>query len=139
VYVFNIIRVSVFVNTSFRSLENNFLDIVERVFELLKKNSMTAKDLSDETGIPQSTITEWKKSRSKPSTDALKKLSEYFNVTTDYLLGMTDKPNRLIVHDDDGNNIGWASVVNEAVTSGLTPEDLKAFIDAANKANRKKK
>ena len=35
-------------------------------------------------------ITQWKKGIAKPSFDAIIKISDYFNVTTDYLLGRTN-------------------------------------------------
>ena len=36
--------------------------------------------------MPSSAITEWKKGKARPSTDAVIKLARYFGVTTDYLL-----------------------------------------------------
>lgn len=43
------------------------------------------------TGIPRSTFTEWRTGRSKPKEAKLSKLAEYFDVTTDFLIGKTDE------------------------------------------------
>lgn len=37
------------------------------------------------------TISRWEKRENEPSLDALLALADYFNVTTDYLLGRTDE------------------------------------------------
>lgn len=62
--------------------------------ELLQKNKVSAYKLSKETGIPQSVISYWKSGAKMPSSDNLAKLSQYFGVSTDYLLGRTDNPQK---------------------------------------------
>ena len=54
--------------------------------ELLKEHGVKTSDVAKATGIPQSTFTDWKKGRSKPKTEKLSKIAEYFGVQTDYLL-----------------------------------------------------
>lgn len=55
--------------------------------ELLIKNNKTAYQVSKDTGIAQSTLSDWKRGRSIPKTDKLKKLAKYFGVSMEYLLG----------------------------------------------------
>lgn len=56
------------------------------VFEsLLKKENVTATDVSRETGIPRSAFTDWKKGRSTPKIDKLQKIADYFGVSMEYL------------------------------------------------------
>lgn len=57
------------------------------LFELLSQRNVTAKKLSNDTGISTGNISDWKSGRAKPSTEKLTILATYFNVTTDYLLG----------------------------------------------------
>lgn len=66
-----------------------------RIFELMDKNKVTAKQLSIATGISQSNFTEWKKGRSNPKFEALVQISEYFNVPVEYLTGSNEDPNAL--------------------------------------------
>lgn len=61
------------------------------IFEkLLKEKNVSAYRVSKETGIPTSSLTDWKKKRSKPKFDNLKKLADYFGVTIEYLIGESD-------------------------------------------------
>lgn len=54
---------------------------------LLRKHGLTAATVSKETGIAQSTLTEWKKGKYTPKTDKIKKIAEYFDVQPDYFYG----------------------------------------------------
>lgn len=60
--------------------------MVNRILSLLDENKVTAKQLATDTGLAQSSVTDWKKGRSKPSAEAIIKIAEYFGVTTDYIL-----------------------------------------------------
>ena len=51
-----------------------------------KKAKMTQTELAKKLGITRGTIANWELGTSNPSVDMLLKLSEIFNVTTDYLL-----------------------------------------------------
>lgn len=63
---------------------------VDRIFELIKENKVTAKEVANATGLSPSNFTEWKKGNNKPGYGAVVKIAEYFGVSTDYLLGDTD-------------------------------------------------
>lgn len=52
----------------------------EIFLSLLNKNKTTAYQVSKATGIPQNTFSDWKKGRSTPKIDKLKKIADYFNV-----------------------------------------------------------
>ena len=58
----------------------------EKFAELLEKNNKTAYQVSKETGIPQSVLSDWKRGRSKPKAEKLKILADYFGVSIEYLL-----------------------------------------------------
>mgnify|MGYP005788345785 CR=1 FL=1 len=68
------------------------MSTVDRIFALLKKNHLNAKTVATAVGIPPSNFTEWKKGRSKPSSDSLRLLADYFGVSVDYLLGRVEAP-----------------------------------------------
>lgn len=60
---------------------------VPRIFKIMSERKLTAKQVSDGTGISASSFTDWKKGRCCPGQSALTALSDYFNVSVDYLLG----------------------------------------------------
>jgi transcriptional regulator with XRE-family HTH domain len=68
------------------------MDIVDRIFDLLKQRNIKQKELSAETGITEGNISDWKKGRSHPTSEAIIKIAKYFDVSTDYLFGLTDNP-----------------------------------------------
>lgn len=48
--------------------------------------NINAKQLTSLLELSNSAITDWKKGKAKPSSDAVIKLAEYFGVSTDYIL-----------------------------------------------------
>jgi len=53
--------------------------------ELMKLNGYSAYKVSIETGIAQSTLSDWKKGKSIPKADKLQKIADLFNVSLEYL------------------------------------------------------
>lgn len=53
---------------------------------LLKERNLTPYRVSLDTGIAQSTLSDWKIGRSKPKVDKLKILADYFGVPLEYFL-----------------------------------------------------
>ena len=51
--------------------------ISEKIFELILRNGMTQKEFSEETGISQSTISDWKRKGTNPSADKVLKVTPY--------------------------------------------------------------
>jgi len=69
--------------------------------ELLDKMSVTASDVSKATGMSQGLLSDYKKGRSIPTNKNLQKLSDFFGVSTDYLLtGQEINPTELTVPDE---------------------------------------
>lgn len=75
--------------------------------KLLQKNGVTPYKVSKETGVSQSTLSDWKRGISTPKSDKLQKIADYFGVSLGYLMGTEDEPNAIdkennpIVLDDD--------------------------------------
>lgn len=54
--------------------------------KLLKKTKKTSYQVSKDTGIAQSTFSDWKNGISNPKVDKLQKLADYFDVPITYFL-----------------------------------------------------
>ena len=63
-----------------------------RVNELRKAIKKTMREISDETGIGLSTISNYENGYSSPKKENAKILADYFGVSVPYLLGLDDKP-----------------------------------------------
>ena len=58
----------------------------EKFAELLAKSNKTAYQVSKDTGIATSTLTEWKNGTYTPKVDKLMILASYFGVAVNYFL-----------------------------------------------------
>lgn len=68
--------------------ENKFAD---RLLELRKEKGISQEKLGEALdGYKKTSISEWELGKKEPSFDVLLKVAEYFNVSTDYLLGRVD-------------------------------------------------
>jgi transcriptional regulator with XRE-family HTH domain len=103
---------------------------MNRLRELRIQKRLKQKEVADILGISQSAYSYWENGQVRIDNDSLKKLSEFYNATIDYLLGNTDAPNRITI--SDGVSIGWVQVVDDAITKGLTPEEVKQLIEIAH-------
>ncbi len=66
--------------------------IGERLYDLRKDAGLTQDDLADIININKHSISSYEREKSEPP-DAIKILiAKYFDVSVDYLLGMTDNP-----------------------------------------------
>ena len=73
-----------------------------------------------ELGFSSATATHWKNG-SIPNGEALIKLSQYFGVSTDWLLGLADIPTNAMPEDK------WKQVLNQLSEDSL--EDLEKYLD----------
>lgn len=63
--------------------------------ELLQKYGVTPYKVSKETGVSQSTLSDWKRGISTPKPDKLQKIADYFGVSLTYLLtGNMEEPEK---------------------------------------------
>ena len=68
------------------------MDFADRIVDLRKSDGLTQKQLAVETGLSEIGIQSYERRIRKPAHDAIISLAEFFNVSTDYLLGRTDNP-----------------------------------------------
>lgn len=70
----------------------------ERLILLRKEKGITQSELGEQLDVVKSTISLYEAERVEPSMETLIKLADYFGVTTDYLLGRSNKKNDSSVH-----------------------------------------
>lgn len=68
------------------------MNTIERINKLLETNGVSAAKMMRDLGFSSGLYSQWKSQKQKPSIDKLSKIADYFNVTTDYLLGNTNIP-----------------------------------------------
>ncbi|HEM4424717.1 TPA: helix-turn-helix transcriptional regulator [Streptococcus suis] len=102
----------------------------ERIKELAKKQGLSINSLEERLGYSRNTIYNLK--NSKPSTERISEIADYFNVSTDYLLGRTDNPN--IAQEGQAPAVNpleeQALVMFRKETSGMSEADVIKFTTA---------
>lgn len=58
----------------------------ERYVKLRDEKGVTDYRVAIDTGIPKSTFSDWKSGRSKPKTEKLSLIADYFGVPIEYLI-----------------------------------------------------
>lgn len=126
------------------------------IFEkLLQEHGVTAYRVAKEAGVTQSTLSDWKRGKSTPKTENMKKIADYFGVTIDYLMTGKDyeeKESQLTNRDKKDINEILASTEQLLKQEGLmfdgnpaSPEAIESILSAmqigmemAKKKNKEK-
>ncbi len=70
---------------------NKFMvEFGEKIKDLRLAKGLTQKQLAKELEQAQSTIFYWEQNKQEPNISSLKKLCEFFDVSADFLLGLSD-------------------------------------------------
>ena len=101
----------------------------ERLKDLRKTNKITQEKLATIIGVERSSIGKYESSSTIPSKETLVKIAQYFNVTTDYLLGneikiQTDKKGIKIPVFSKVSADMPISAIEDVVGYEEIPEDL---------------
>lgn len=103
----------------------------EKVRELAKKQGLSLNQVEEKLGYSKNTLYSLK--RQKVSSERLQEIADYFNVSTDYLLGRTDNPaiaNSKEQFFFEGKEVDVEELASTAMRFNgkpLTEEDKKAI------------
>lgn len=89
--------------------------ISQRMIESRKKINLTQNDIAEKSGISRVSIGNYERGSRIPDADVLEKIADVLNVSTDYLIGRTDR------------NIDWSEY-----DSQLSPEHFYRIYLAEN-------
>lgn len=87
---------------------------------LRKQQGLTQREVADMLGIHCTTYTKYETGASEPSFEMLRKLTEIFGVSSDYLLGRTSGP---------GEKVGKLTPVLGDVAAGIPIEAITDILD----------
>lgn len=68
----------------------NYSLISNRIRELIEDSGLTLRELEKQIGVNNATLSQWQQGRKKPHLDSLLLLAEYFDVSGDWILGISD-------------------------------------------------
>lgn len=76
-------------------------DFKEKIKELRKNNGYFQKDIAKALNIEINTYGAWERGNSEPSIDIIRKLADFYNVSTDYLFDREEEDGRIIIQEPE--------------------------------------
>ena len=67
--------------------------LASRLKELRNQKNITQEELANHLSIPRGTYAHYELGKREPDYNMLLRIANFFDVSTDYLLGLTDSPN----------------------------------------------
>ena len=107
--------------------------IGKKIKELREIKQITQEELAKYLGVAPQTVYKYEKEINEPDLKTTSKIAEYFNVTTDYLLGRTDSTDML------NESILIAASMKDGLDISDMDDDEKKFINDFIKMVRNKK
>lgn len=68
---------------------------IPRLYEIMEQRNIKAKDIAAATGISSGSLTDWKTGRSTPTGERLIALTNFLDVSVEYLIGTEQDENAL--------------------------------------------
>jgi transcriptional regulator with XRE-family HTH domain len=100
----------------------------ETYCELCQKHGLTPSGAAAKIGFNRASVTMWKNTGKAPKQELLMRIAEYFNVTTDYLLGKEEQKKPTPKSEHDGSEIMFAlSRGGEQVITDEMFDEVKKF------------
>ena len=96
---------------------------------LLDEKGLKNADVARATGISNMTLSDWKRGKSVPKADKMKKIAKYLNVSVDYLMTGKDMEFTVKMADTDSQLIFMDKRIKEyALKLSKLPKDKQELI-----------
>ena len=99
--------------------------ITKRIKELREDIGLTIKALAEELGLNVATLSTYERGTREPSINTIIQLAKYFNVTSDYLLGISD--NKTQENAVIGKELGLSDMSIAKLTEINSSEELDSI------------
>ena len=63
----------------------------DRYLEVITEKGLKSVDVANGAHVPASTFSDWKKGKSKPKSEKMKKIADFLGVNPDWLAGISDQ------------------------------------------------
>ena len=102
----------------------------ERFVQLCAERNTKPNPVAKELGISSGAVTNWKNG-AVPQSATLKRIADYFGVSTSYLLGVVDDPDPIALIDPSKKSPPIVEIIDEAMKDLSEEElqDLEKYID----------
>lgn len=100
------------------------MNTVKRITALFENSEKSKRSILLELGFSPTALAEWNRGKAKPTVEAIIKLAKYFNVSTDYLLCLSDE-----AYLPTSSSSNTPMERPESNTALLSNEDLKTLLE----------
>ena len=73
----------------------------ERLKQLREEQDLSKRELAVKLGIPPSTYYDYENGKTQPDLSKIIKIAEFFDVNSDYLLGLSDSRKRIVLKREE--------------------------------------
>ena len=103
----------------------------ERIKQLRKKKGISQSELAEVIGVKNNTVSTWERGTRKPDFEALNLLSDYFEVSFEYILGSSDKEEaRVKPTQDELNELALAALADDLY------DNMKKYCQLSTKSQK---
>ena len=113
----------------------------ERLKEIRRRKNITLDELAEKIGYTKSTLSRYENEKRVPNIEFINQVADFFNVSTDYLLGRTDSPEVTILEKDKlplelQGKVDAIHIVEAAIEKGLSKETIAAILDLVERIKK---
>ena len=123
-----------------KSVPDEFSDFPVRLKQLMNERKViknnreyptSQQDLAEQLGIKRQTVSLYQTGQSVPDALQIRKIAQFFNVSADWLLGLTNDPKRQPTAVDELHlSAKTAEILSQRCTNGIIDYDASDFINA---------
>ena len=115
---------------------NRIMKTQEILTRLRKENNLSQQRLAEGLGVGQATICQWESGASMPSYDMIIKLAQFYNVSADFLLGLSDEYGKSLTIYKNVSDSESALLNMYGLLSGRQKEIImRLLVELAGQAN----
>lgn len=106
------------------------MEFEERLVYLRNNRDLSQYEMAAKLYVDRSRYCKWEQGKSRPSYEMLAQIADFFGVTTDYLLGRTDRPELHVIDNPQEFAALGAEQLSRSGDTPYTPDQIAAITDA---------
>ncbi len=121
------------------------MEFQERLKQLREEQDLSKRELAVKLGIPPSTYYDYENGKTQPDLSKIIKIAEFFDVNSDYLLGLSDSRKRIVLkreefehlippeYKEQTRELEWIELEDFCKEKDLTAENVRIIIETVLK------
>lgn len=105
------------IKKSTRNEGGHMIELGKRLKELRRENVLTMEEIAKVIGVAKSSYAGYESEFRKPSLDKLVRVAQHYDVSVDYLLGLTDERNCFNEEQDSMGNLRFSKHERELISA----------------------